>query len=92
MEPGVEPLASRDRPRRSRQALTSASWTASSAAYPSRKIRLGDRVQAVVCGGREGIECLVVAPLCAFDEFGRHADPSIAVRTLCRIHRLRTPT
>jgi hypothetical protein len=36
-----------------------------------------DRVQAVVCGGREGIECLVVAPLCAFDELGRHADPSL---------------
>jgi hypothetical protein len=31
-----------------------------------------DRVQAVVCGGREGIECLVVAPLCALDELGRH--------------------
>ena len=29
-----------------------------------------DRVQAVVGGGREGIEGLVVAPLCAFDEFG----------------------
>jgi hypothetical protein len=36
-----------------------------------------DRVQTVVCGGREGIECLVVAPLCAFDEFGRHADSSV---------------
>ena len=70
MEPGIEPSRSR-RPRRSRQARTSASWTASSAAYPSRRIRPRDRVQAVVCGGREGIECLVVAPLCAFDEFGR---------------------
>jgi len=30
-----------------------------------------DRVEAVVCGGRKGIECLVVAPLCAFDEIGR---------------------
>ena len=35
-----------------------------------------DRVQPVVRGGREGIEGLVVAPLCAFDELGRHADPS----------------
>ena len=34
-----------------------------------------DRVQAVVCGSREDIEGLVVTPLCAFDEFGRHADP-----------------
>ena len=41
-----------------------------------------DRVQAVVCGGREGIEGLAVAPLCALDEFGRHADPSAAVRSL----------
>jgi hypothetical protein len=39
-----------------------------------------DRVQAVVCGGREGIESLVVAPLCAFDEFGRQADPLDPVR------------
>jgi len=36
-----------------------------------------DRVQAVVCGGREGIECLVIAPLCALDEVGRHRCPSI---------------
>ena len=36
-----------------------------------------DRVQAVVCGGRESIECLVVAPLRAFDELGRHRRPSI---------------
>ena len=35
----------------------------------------GDRVQALVCSRRESIEGLVVAPLCAFDEFGRHADP-----------------
>ena len=39
-----------------------------------------DRVQAVVCGGREGIEGLVVAPLCAFDEFGRQPDPLDPVR------------
>ena len=36
-----------------------------------------DRVQAVVCRNREGIECLVVAPLCAFDELGRHRCPSL---------------
>jgi hypothetical protein len=34
----------------------------------------------VVGGGREGIEGLVVAPLCAFDEFGRQADPLDPVR------------
>jgi hypothetical protein len=34
-----------------------------------------DRVQAVVRGASEGIEGLVVAPLCAFDEFGRHRRP-----------------
>ena len=42
---------------------------------PVAEDSLGDRVQAVVRGGREGIECLVVAPLCAFDEFDSHADP-----------------
>ena len=44
-----------------------------------------DRVQAVVCGGREGIECLVIAPLCAFDEFGRHRRPLVAVRSLAAL-------
>ena len=34
-----------------------------------------DRVQAVVCGGREGIEGLVIASLCALDEFGRQRRP-----------------
>ena len=41
-----------------------------------------DRVQAVVCGARENIECLVVAPLCAFDEIGRHPLPLNPVRGL----------
>jgi hypothetical protein len=36
-----------------------------------------DRVQAVVCGTREGIECLAVAPLCALDELGRHRRSSV---------------
>ena len=49
-----------------------------------------DRVQAVVCGGREGIECLVVAPLCAFDEFGRHRRLLGKRCGHCRTHRLRT--
>jgi hypothetical protein len=44
-----------------------------------------NRVQAVVCGGREGIECLVIAPLCAFDEFGRHRRPLVAVRSLAAL-------
>jgi hypothetical protein len=39
----------------------------------------------VVCGGREDIECLVVAPLCAFDEFGRHRRPLVAVRSLAAL-------
>ena len=34
-----------------------------------------DRVQAVVCGGREVIEGLVIASLCALDEFGRQRRP-----------------
>jgi len=41
-----------------------------------------DRVQAVVCGGREGIKCLVVAPLCALDELGRHPSPLGPAREL----------
>jgi len=41
-----------------------------------------DRVQAVVCGARENIECLVVAPLCAFDEIGRHPLPLDPARGL----------
>src|SRR5262245_60529576 len=44
---------------------------------PVAKDPARDRVQAVVCGAREGIECLVVAPLCANDELGRHRCPSI---------------
>jgi hypothetical protein len=46
-----------------------------------------DRVQAVVCGAREGIECLVVAPLCALDELGRHRCPSVRRGDLprCRV-------
>jgi hypothetical protein len=44
-----------------------------------------DRIQAVVCGGREGIECLVIAPLCAFDELGRHRRPLVAVRSLAAL-------
>jgi hypothetical protein len=47
-----------------------------------------DRVQAVVCGGREGIERLVIAPLCAFDEIGRHRRFLGCVAVACRIHRL----
>jgi alkanesulfonate monooxygenase SsuD/methylene tetrahydromethanopterin reductase-like flavin-dependent oxidoreductase (luciferase family) len=47
-----------------------------------------DRVQAMVCGGREPIECLVVAPLCAFDEFGRHRRPLGCGAVPCRTHRL----
>jgi hypothetical protein len=50
-----------------------------------------DRVQAVVRGGREGIEGLVIAPLCAFDEFGRHRRPLGCGAVICRTHRLRTP-
>ena len=50
-----------------------------------------DRVQAVVCGGREGIEGLVVAPLCAFDELGRQADPSVFDADVCRVHRVWRP-
>jgi hypothetical protein len=34
-----------------------------------------DRVQAVVCGGHEVIKGLVIAPLCALDEFGRQRRP-----------------
>ena len=41
-----------------------------------------DRVQPVVCGGREGIERLVVASLCAFDESDVNADSSGATRSL----------
>jgi hypothetical protein len=36
-----------------------------------------DRVQAVVCRNREGLEGLVVAPLRALDELGRHRYPSV---------------
>jgi len=39
----------------------------------------------VVCGGRERIECLVIAPLCAFDELGRHRRPLVAVRSLAAL-------
>jgi hypothetical protein len=35
-----------------------------------------DRVQAVVCGGRDGIECLVIAPLGALDQVRRHPSDS----------------
>jgi hypothetical protein len=44
-----------------------------------------DRVQPVVCGGREDIESLVIAPLCAFDELGRHRRPLVAVRSLAAL-------
>jgi hypothetical protein len=40
-----------------------------------------DREQPVVCGGREGIEGLMVAPLCAFDELGRQRRSSDAMRS-----------
>jgi hypothetical protein len=50
-----------------------------------------DRVQAVVCGGREGIEGLVVAPLCAFDEFGRQRRSPQIGATFCRTHPVMTP-
>ena len=48
---------------------------------PVAEDSIGDREQTVVRGGREGIESLVVAPLCAFDELGRHRRPLVAVRT-----------
>ena len=46
-----------------------------------------DRVQAVVCRNRESLEGLVVAPLCALDELGRHRCPSLRRGNLprCRV-------
>ena len=47
-----------------------------------------DRVQAMVCGGREVIEGLVIASLCAFDEFGRQRRlPWVAVRPRAALTR-----
>ncbi len=48
-----------------------------------------DRVQPVVGGGREAFECLVVAPLCAFDELGRHSLPFSVAAGLSRVHPVR---
>src|SRR4051812_624833 len=47
---------------------------------PVAKDASRDRVQAVVRGGPEGIECLVIAPLCALDEIGDHSPSSVAAR------------
>src|SRR5687768_5522581 len=75
MQPGVEPLAvskaAEVPPGTDERILDRIFRGIPIAEDPSR-----DRVQTVVRGGREGIESLVVAPLCAFDELGRHADPS----------------
>jgi hypothetical protein len=35
-----------------------------------------DRIQAVVCGSGDGIECLAIAPLCALDQVRRHPSDS----------------
>src|SRR5215471_198661 len=76
MEPGVEPVAvtktAQVPPGPDERVLDGILRGIPIAEDPPR-----DRVQAVVCGGREGIECLVVASLRAFDEIGRHADSSV---------------
>jgi len=52
----------------------------------------GDRVQAVVRSGREDIEGLVIAPLCAFDELGRHPDSSVRRGHLPRSPSMASPS
>jgi hypothetical protein len=76
VDPGVEPPGSRrsDVPPGSDERLL----TASSAAYPSRRMRRA--IAQAVCGSREGVERLVIALLCAFDEIGDHAPSSVVAR------------
>ena len=74
MQPGIEPVA-----------VTKTAEVAPSSnegvldgilrGIPIAQDPLRDRVQTVVCGGREVVEGLVVASLCALDEFGRQRRP-----------------
>jgi hypothetical protein len=67
MEPGVEPVSvakpAQVAPRSDERVLDGVLRSILIAKDPSR-----DRVKAVICGAREHIECLVVAPLSALDE------------------------
>jgi hypothetical protein len=74
IEPGVEPLAVSEAaeipPGPDERVLDGILRGIPIAKDPPR-----DRVQAMVCGGREVIEGLVIASLCALDEFGRQRRP-----------------
>ena len=76
MEPGVEPLGISQTPEvtpgSDQGVLNGVLGGIPVAEDPPR-----DRVQAVVCRNREGLEGLVVAPLRALDELGRHRYPSV---------------
>jgi hypothetical protein len=75
MEPGIEPVGvpkgAQVAPCSDEGVLDGVLRCIPIAEYPPR-----DRVQAVVGGGRDGVERLVIAPLCTFDEIGRHGPPS----------------
>jgi hypothetical protein len=76
MEPGVEPIGVAQTPKIApgpdQGVLDGILCGIPVAEDPPR-----DRVQAVVCRNREGLEGLVVASLCALDELGRHRYPSV---------------